>query len=516
MTHEVVVVGAGIGGLTVAALLAARGVDVCLLERESGPGGCVAPFEKFGYTFDPGAGLYPLWQKGEIHDQIFSQLPVSPPEVSLRDPGYVVRLPDQSDIPISANREQFEDALRTIFPECVDRAIGFYRESTLISDVLRRALLRVPDLHSASSLRKTYALLPDFLRAARIVKARNDSTAAHLGGTSFRFRRFVDAQLQLLAQAPSDECSFLYSTLALTIPREGLFSIRGGAPALAARLAESLKASGGKIRFDTPVLRLSYDASGRAVGVDLLSGETVGASRAIVSNLTVWDTYGKLIGLNRTPLPIRKRLTTLRSWGVYLLYLGLDAAAASRIPSTHILTVTDWQEQQSYNPETDQLMLSTSPEWDPRAPEGRRAATVLTFSDVEEWFTFQADEQQHEEKDRSALETWWERLYKSIPELGAGVELIETATPRTFYDLTRRKLGMVGAVRDSTQTFGPNWWDWRTFLPNVFLTGDTVFPGGGLAGVSHAALALANRLTKQDHTLQLAPNNAKTRVPGAA
>ena len=35
MTHEVVVVGGGFGGLTVAALLAARGVDVCLLERES-------------------------------------------------------------------------------------------------------------------------------------------------------------------------------------------------------------------------------------------------------------------------------------------------------------------------------------------------------------------------------------------------------------------------------------------------------------------------------------------------
>ena len=86
MAYEVVVVGAGIGGLTVAALLAARGVDVCLLERESQPGGCVAAFEKFGYTFDPSVGLFTDWEPGGIHDRVFAELTVTDPEVSLLDP----------------------------------------------------------------------------------------------------------------------------------------------------------------------------------------------------------------------------------------------------------------------------------------------------------------------------------------------------------------------------------------------------------------------------------------------
>ena len=51
MTHDVVVVGGGIGGLTVAALLAARGVDVCLIERAWQTGGCAASFEIMDYRF---------------------------------------------------------------------------------------------------------------------------------------------------------------------------------------------------------------------------------------------------------------------------------------------------------------------------------------------------------------------------------------------------------------------------------------------------------------------------------
>ena len=495
MECEVVVVGGGIGGLTVAALLAQRGVDVCVLEREPRVGGCAANFEKFGYSFEPGYGLFTGWKPDEIHDRVFSELPVDPPEVRRWEPGYVVRLPDQSEIALLADQEQFEDNLRRSFPECAAEAVAFYRKLESIGAAFRRALQSEPEFRSTSKTRRAYKLLAEGWVAAEIVRSQQNSTLENLDQVSPRFRRFVDVQLQTLAQASSAEVPYLQAALALSGPRAGMFAIRGGAAELANRLADSVKRSGGRIRLDTPVLRLSYNSTGAAVGVDLLSGETVTAAKAIVSNLTVWDTYGKLVGLNRTPTEIRKQLNWLRGWGAYLLYLGLDEAAANSLTADHIIALTDWQTAESYDPESNQLTFAAAPNWDARAPAGKRAVTIHAFTNVDEWFTFHRDETDLDDKDQQMLERCWQRLHAAMPELGSSIEVIETATPRSFYDLTRRKLGMVGGVVPSSQGFWLEEPSYRTALANLFIVSDTRSIGG-IEGLTRSAVALANKLTR--------------------
>lgn len=495
MAYEVVVVGGGIGALTVAALLAERGMNVCLLERESRVGGCAASFDKFGYSFEQGDGLYASWQPYEIHDRVFSELPVDLPEVRLLEPSYAVRLPDQSEIHVTGNTEQCEESLRRVFPECADNAVAFYRKLAPLSAAVTRFLQRVPDLLSASDSRRPYNLMSEGRITDEILRATKQTTLEHLDTVSSRFRRFVDVQLQFLAQGDSAQVNFLSAALALSAPREGLFAIRGGSAALANSMQESIKRSGGKIRLDTPVLRLSYDSSGAAVGVDLLSGETVTASKAIVSNLTLWDTYGKLVGLNRTPTEIRKQLNGLRGWGAYLLYLAMDEDTAKSLSSTHVMALTNWQEGQDYDPETDQFLFAAAPSWDSRAPAGKRAVTLHAFTDVDEWFTFHKDETELEQKDQQMLEACWGRLHATMPELGSSIEVIDTATPRSFYDLTRRKLGMVGGVTAPPNHFWFSEPGYQTSLPNLFIVSDTVQPAG-IAGLTRSALLLADKLSQ--------------------
>jgi C-3',4' desaturase CrtD len=494
MAYEVVVVGGGIGGLTAAALLAARGVGVCLLERASTPGGCAANHELHGHDFESGAGLYAFWEPGGLHARVFAELPVAPPEAREVAPAYTVRLPDGEDVRVCGPLEEFEETLRRFFPECAAAAVAFYREAAQVGEALVRAARRVPSLNTASKLQLMKVVASEPRLAPRILAAREETAAQHLSNTSARFRRFIDAQLQIFAQSPSEVCSYLYACAALAQPLRGMHAIKGGAQALADALADSIKRSGGAVRLDTTALRLASDSQGRAAGVTLLSGETIEATRAVVSNLTVWDTYGKLVGADRTPPRVRAALKRLRGRGAYQIFVSLDEEAARRLPSDKILALSDRKEDELFDAESDLFMLGAAPAWDARAPVGKRAATVSAFADAEQWFAFHSDETEHEEQDARALEALWARLHTALPELGSGAEVFETATPRTFYERTRRRLGMVGGTGQSPEVFGADTPTHRTAVPRLFMVGDTVFPGNGVAAVTHSALVVANEI----------------------
>ena len=379
--YDVVVVGGGIGGLTVAALLSARGVSTCVLERQSQVGGCIGRVEFSGFQFEPGMGVYRSFGQGEIYERIFSELPVDVPQTSLVTQPYVVRLADGTDVKL-------------------------------------------------------------------------------IGDESFVDELVVDLQLRAgLARA-----------------RGPLYAIQGGPATLVERLAESIKRSGGTVRLDTPVLRLAYDQSGEAIGVDLLSGERVAARKAIVSNLTIWDTYGKLIGLNRTPPEIKKQLNALHGTGAYVVYATIEDSAIARLPSGRMLVATtptdaddDW---------FTEITLAVH----------GRTVTLKSATDVNEWFTYHASEEDFEESDQAALERFWTKLHAAVPELGSGIEIIETANPRTFYDQTRRKLGMVMGIQSSRIPSS------QTVLPNLFVAGDTVSPFPDLSSVAQTALSVADAI----------------------
>lgn len=484
MQYDVVVVGGGIGGLTVASLLAARGISICLLERNSKVGGCVSRVEYSGHDFEPGMGLYPDWGPGEVHERIFAELPVDAPETRVIEDDYVVRIPRSTDVYLRKDQTRFADELRDAFPECAEQAISFYELVDKVSAGTQT--------QSSGAVAKTLRnLWPLSAGKDQISRAQSTIALEYLTQTSERFRQFIDAQLRAFIQTPIERCAFLPACHALSLPRQRLYSIAGGPAAVAERLAEAIKKAGGTVLLNSPALRLAYSNSGDVVGVDLLSGETVIANRAIVSNMTIWDTYGKLIGLNRTLPEVKKKLAAQTSSGVYMIYASMEHSALSRLPAERFLVSLD-NSTDDVSPFEISFAMAGLPEQP--APEGKAAVTLKTSTRVNDWFAFQSSEEDYEEWDQSALERVWTRLHEALPELGGDIEVLETANPRTFYDETRRKLGMVLGVERTPESLSA--FDHRTTLPNVFMVGDTASKGSTLAAVSSSAHLLAKTLSE--------------------
>ena len=449
MQYEAIVVGGGIGGLTAAAVLAKRGLSVCLLERQSYVGGCAATVEHAGMNFDPTYGLFSGWQSGGVYDRLFAELETtSPPTQALTHP-YNVRLADGSDIARTTSVEEFEATLNAAFPECADAAVAFY--------------------HGLVNASGQPGPVANFLREC-----------------SPRFRSFIDVQLQTLAQHSIDECGYALAAAALD---RTFWEIEGGVQSLIDLLVQSFKQNGGKLRLDSPVLRLAYEAEDVPIGVDLLNGERVNASRAIVSNLTIWDTYGKLIGAARTPREVSRKLKEMHAWGAYQIFLTINESIAAALPN-RLLIASDAQEEDANERAPEQTVLSISPHLVGKNAH-TRTAVITAKTRAEDWFSFHEDYSSHETRDQAMLENIWMRVHSAVPEIGDAADVIETATPQTYYENTRRRFGMIGRPVNESGAEAINIEPYS----NVWLVGDTVSTGVGIDAVVESAWRVGRKIT---------------------
>ena len=95
---RVVVIGAGVGGLTTAAVLARAGLDVTVLEAHIYPGGCAGTFYHQGYHFDAGATLAGGFYEGGPMDLVARAAGIDRWPARASNPAMVVHLPDGSQV----------------------------------------------------------------------------------------------------------------------------------------------------------------------------------------------------------------------------------------------------------------------------------------------------------------------------------------------------------------------------------------------------------------------------------
>ena len=494
---KIIVVGAGIGGLTSACLLAKAGYEVTLLEAHTYPGGSAGTFYHQGYRFDAGATLAGGFQHNGPHRILADQLGIRWP-VRPADSAWTVHLPGRSVVLDRDNSdmlaqfpqsESFWHAQKSVADQTWALAAGGLPWPPTSMDELRQ-LVQSGIRHFPADLR----LLPLVFSTAAQWMSR------HGLGADAEFVRLLDAQLLISAQTTSHHANALYSATALDLPRQGVQHVEGGMGGIAQTLAKTFESLGGRLLYRHQVTGIKVDA-GRVRGLYVREGKRRQATDfvsadVVVANLTP-ATLDTLLGEDDNTS--RAQDDDLNSWGAYVLHLGVEAAQLPAEMADHQQIVTSLDGPLG---EGRSLFVSFSPEWDSsRAPGGHRAVTVSTHSEVGQWWRLlKVDPNAYEAQKRRYSDTALDAIDAVIPGFRSSVRLSLAGTPVTYQFYTGRQRGMVGGFPQTSlfKARGP-----RTGIANLYLVGDSVFPGQSTAGVTlsgmRVARAVQNKIERRSH-----------------
>ena len=324
---EVIIIGAGPGGLASAILLAASGVKVKVIERLPTVGGRTSSIESDGFKFDLGPTffLYP-----RVLEEIFAAAGTSlraEVEMVRLDPQYRIIFGGGGQIDATPDIARMEQQIASISP---GDAPGFRRflnenrtklarmEPTLETpfdgwqDLVNIRLLKMlPMLRPHQSL-DTY--LGRFFRDPRIRLAFSFQSK-YLGMSPFR-------------------CPSLFSILSFLEYEYGVFHPIGGCAAVTVAMARVAERLGVEIRTDSPVEEVLFEGR-RAVGVRTASG--VEKADSIVMNADFARAMKRLV-----PDRLRRRWTDRKiagkkfSCSTFMMYLGVDGEFDLPHHSIHI------------------------------------------------------------------------------------------------------------------------------------------------------------------------------------
>jgi len=492
--QRVIVVGAGIGGLTSAALLAKRGYEVIVYDLAIVAGGCASTFKRRGFTFDVGATQVAGLESGGIHDRIFRELEIDIPEATYCDPACAVFLPNEKEpINVWRDRDQWKLERQRQFPN----SEPFWQ---FLEDLFWRSWRFqgrdpiLPPRHPWDLWQLIKALRIDILATVPYTFSTVGDALRGFGLTAdLRLRTFLNLQLKLYSQVNAEETALLYAATALAVSQSplGLFHLKGSMQVLSDRLVASIERDCGKVFMQHQVTEIQKSATTGKVRVkvtNLRSKETWwDEADHVVTNVTV-NNFVELLG-DQIPQGYAHRVKNLKPASVaFVVYLGVDRAAIPENCPPHLQFLEAYSES---NPHS--LFVSVSKEGDGRAPAGKATIIASEFTDAEVWYgdeDYQSLKQRFTERAIAQLSEYFHLNEQTLIH-------VDAATPQTFVRYTGRDRGIVGGVGMRVSTFGPFGFANRTPIKNIWLVGDSTHPGEGTAGVSYSALTVVRQITNR-------------------
>ncbi|WP_287155163.1 phytoene desaturase family protein [Candidatus Solincola tengchongensis] len=503
--YDVIVVGAGVSGLTAASLLSKHGLRVAVLERLERLGGCCSNYDVNGFRPEVGA-IFVIGH--EFYYKLFELLDLRLEDYldwKVIDPVYHVYFEDGSAYPLPRDIDAMAEVVRSISPGDVDGYYRYCREMGKLFDAylafVRRPLPALQDLTKITSLARLAAnreLLYALPVNLKLLFRNMDRCVRDY----FRHPRLqlMFGWENLYAGLPAHRCTGLFTMMA-HMGRMGYYYPRGGMIAIPTALARIAEGFGAEVRLGAEVESLIIKG-GEARGVRLTDGTAL-TSRAVVSTAHSRVTYLKLVGEENLPSwaarTVRRQPCSIPA---PLIHMGLSRKLEGI--RAHMSLVANPREQVDniwvdyydrgllYRP-ADGAYLLVCPTFDDPglAPEGKDVLSVFYIAPYR---------LRYHDWDRIAEEWAWEVVRfldgRCLPGLADAVEWLDSVPPTELERRLNVAEGAFFGIEMSLTNLGPFRPNYRSRLvPRLYLAGQCTNPGLGvpgamISGVADAAVIL--------------------------
>ena len=288
---DVVVIGAGLGGLAAAAHLIKAGHTVTIVERESIPGGRAGMITEAGFRLDNGPTV--LTMPNLLADAFAAAGAEMADFVTIKpvDPMYRAVYADGSTLHVRHGREAMTDEIRQFAN--AHEAEAFGRFCDWLEQLYRVEMAHFIDANFDSVL----DLVKPWRAGLELVRLGGFGKLGRKVASFFddeRLQRIFSFQAMYAGLAPYEALS-LYAVITYMDSVEGVFVPEGGMHAMATGLAAAVEKAGVTIRYDSPVTRILRTGSGAVSGVEVAGSERIAAD-AVVCNPDLPVAYRTLLG----------------------------------------------------------------------------------------------------------------------------------------------------------------------------------------------------------------------------
>jgi prolycopene isomerase len=472
---DVIIVGAGVAGLTCGCLLAKKSLKVLMIEKNPKVGGCCTSFQKDGFSFDlsvqsigecqRGGRAWRLLKELDLLDQI-RFIPL--------EPAREYHFSDQKVIQSSKLEMQIE-TLSSLFP---DERKGIERVYEILKKVFEEFSEIPPSLNwfDPSSFSSQYPLLSRY----------RDKTYGDLLDEliSKPFLKTILSVRSSYALLPPEEISVIgMAAIEMSYFNYGVSCIEGRVETLPLKMSEALKKMGGQILKGHEVKQIIIEEK-KAIGVRLENGQEI-TGRVILSNIDAHSTFMDLIGEDHLPGGFLSKLKGMRpSLSYFILYLGIEGGL-DELPVSNNEVFFDSHPLKEYEmlyenriPEDAPFCLLAPSKVNPsHAPRGKSTLCLsykVPYHLSPDW-------------GKEIKEQLYQRLIAKasgfISDLKKRILVSVETTPKTIERWTHNRWGAAYGWAQIPNQSGIHRLQRTTPIQNLYLTGHWTSPGGGIAGV---------------------------------